>query len=208
MRERLFGPAGMTRSTYAWSAERQRDTAYGHRNRGAVARQYNREIADPLLELAAAWGKPMSDWTAADVFRAMDETKSQLPRLPNFAVPNVAGSLICTAGEYAMFLATMLAGGPHRDWAISEPSRTAMLAPRVGLNPALSWGLGWGLETTDRGPLFWHWGDNGPFTAFAVGDPARRRALVVFTNSESGPRIYQRVVADATGMDLAAFLWV
>jgi hypothetical protein len=150
----------------------------------------------------------MGDWTAADVFRAMDETESRLPKLPNFAVPNVAGSLICTADEYARFLSTMLAGGQRPDWAVSEGSRAAMLSPRIELNPALSWGLGWGLEATDRGPLFWHWGDNGPFTAFAVGDPARRRALVVFTNSESGPRIYQRVVADATGMDLAAFLWV
>lgn len=209
MRERLFGPAAMPRATYGWSADHRAWTAYGHDNRGAVARQFGRAAADPLLDLAGKRNKPFLDWTAADVFRAMAELESPLPALPNFAIPNVAGSLLCTAGEYARFLASMLGGRRAAAWEISEASRTAMLTPRVTLRGELSWGLGWGLESTgSAGRLFWHWGDNGTFRAFTLGDPARRRAIVVFTNGQGGPKLYQRIVTDATGLDLAAFVWV
>lgn len=208
MRDRLFAPADMARATYAWSAGHRRDMVWGHERRGALARQYNREIADPLLGRAEAWGKPMTEWTAAEVFRAMEENQSPLPRLPNFAIPNVAGSLILTAGDYARFLGLMMSEPQAAPWKLTDASRSAMLSPVVNLNRALSWGLGWGLESTVGGRLFWHWGDNGPFRAFTVGDPGRRRALVVMTNGEAGPNVYQRVVADATGLDLAAFLWV
>ncbi len=206
-RERLFQPAGMTRSTYAWSADFQRWTVYGHDDRGKLVRQWNRASADPLLELAARWGKPMSEWTAADVFRGMAETHSPLPPHPNFAIPNVAGSLLATAADYARFV-TLMFPGQRAAWQIEEPRRVAMLTPAVDLNRALSWGLGWGLESRPTGRLCWHWGDNGIFKAFTVSDPDRRRAIVVFTNSESGPKVYQRLIADATGMDLAAWLWI
>ena len=34
------------------------------------------------------------------------------------------------------------------------------------------------------------------------------RAIVVFTNSENGPRIYERVIVAVTGHDHPAFLWI
>lgn len=207
VRDRLFGPARLARATYAWSIDHRRWTVSGHGRRGELARQWNRDLADPLLSVAAKWGRPMTAWTAAGTFRAMEEAGSTLPRQPNFAVPNVAGSLLCTASEYARFM-TLMFPRPEASGALSESSRAAMLRPVSTINRALSWGLGWGLEARDQGRLFWHWGDNGIFRAFAVGDPDRRRAIVVLTNSESGPNVYQRVIASATGLDLAAWLWV
>jgi hypothetical protein len=72
----------------------------------------------------------------------------------------------------------------------------------------LSWGLGWGLERHSSGALFWHWGDNGIYKAFTLGDPVRRRAIVIFTNGSGGAKVYERVVRAATAFDLSAFLWV
>jgi len=208
MRDRLFAPAGMPRATYAWTEDHQRWTVFGHGNRGDLAEQFNRRLADPLLERARQLGKPLSEWTVADTYAAMEHAAPTLPRLPNFAVPNVAGSLICTVGEYARFVALMMAGRRRASFELGETGRRAMLTPRVELNRVLSWGLGWGLEAGEGARYCWHWGDNGIFRAFVVADPEAGRAIVVFTNGSSGPKVYQRIVADATGLDLAAFLWV
>jgi CubicO group peptidase (beta-lactamase class C family) len=167
MRERLFGPAGMSRATYAWSSDHDGWTAYGHTNRGDVGNQFGRALGNKMLLLAARWGKPMTEWTTADTFRALPEADPSVPRLPNFVLPNVAGSLLCTATEYARFLALMLDGRRRADWEIDDATRRAMLASRIELKPgALSWGLGWALERHSTGALFWHWGDNGIYKAF------------------------------------------
>ena len=67
-------------------------------------------------------------------------------------------------------------------------------------------GLGWNLEQTSRGPVFYHSGSNGGiFKSFALGDVERRRAMVVSTNAANGNVLYRRVVRAATGLDLLAF---
>ncbi len=208
MRERLFGPAAMPRATYGWSRNHSAWTVAGHGNRGAVGNHFSRSLGDKLVTATEPAGKPMSDWTSAQVFRAVAQVDPSLPLLPNFVIPNVAGSLLCTAPEYAAFVTLMMSGRRRADWEIGEASRRSMLAGRIDLKPSLSWGLGWGLERRAEGTFFWHWGDNGIFKAFTVGDPARGRAIVVFTNAEGGPKVYQRIVRAATALDLNAFLWV
>ncbi len=204
MRDRLFGPLGLDRATYAWSRDHAEWTTFGHTNRGALGTHFTRDLGAKLLPIAEKLGKPMTDWTAADTYRAVAEADPRLPQLPNVMVPNVAGSLLCTVGEYGRFLAMVLGGRSP----LSAADREEMLTPRIALKPTLSWGLGWGLERRSTGSLFWHWGDNGIFRAFTVGDVATGRALVIFTNAESGPKVYQRLVRAATGLELDALLWV
>lgn len=208
MRERLFQPAGMTRATYGWTRNHERWTTSGHTSRGAVGNHFSRTLGAKLLAIAEETGTPLAEWTAATLFRQVARADPSLPLVPNFVIPNVAGSLLCTAPEYAGFLGLLQTRTRRDSWEIAEASRLAMLTPRVDLKPSLSWGLGWGLERRSDGPLFWHWGDNGIFKAFCVGDPARRRGIVVFTNGDGGPKVYQRIIRAATGFDLDAFVWV
>ena len=91
---------------------------------------------------------------------------------------------------------------------LKESSRREMLTPQVRINGALAWGLGWGLESVAGSDYFWHWGDNGTFHCFAIGDPSKRSGLAVFTNSNFGPKLYQRIINHATGHDHPAFLWI
>jgi hypothetical protein len=83
-----------------------------------------------------------------------------------------------------------------------------MLTPQMPVNGPLSWGLGIALERTHDATLFWHWGDNGSFKDFVAGDPAARRAIVVFTNGEGGHKVYQRLLQESLGRDLASLVWV
>jgi hypothetical protein len=81
-----------------------------------------------------------------------------------------------------------------------------MTRPVVHINSALSWGLGWGIQHDEFGEVLWHWGANNSFRNFVVADVPGGRAVVVLTNGENGPRVYERVIASVTGHDHPAFL--
>jgi hypothetical protein len=66
-----------------------------------------------------------------------------------------------------------------------------MLEPAVSVDAALSmsWGLGWALEGTPGEAAFFHWGANPGYQAFATGNSASRRAMVLLTNSDHGLKV-------------------
>lgn len=105
---------------------------------------------------------------------------------------NPAASLHTTADDYGAFLQTML-----RE-VQDDPRVLAAVTDRpTSVDAGLAWGLGWGLEYhEDRGePALWHWGDNGPFKAFAYLDPVEGLGFVFFTNSSHGLAVTGPVLA-------------
>jgi len=116
---------------------------------------------------------------------------------------NGALSLRTTIEDYAQFMLTMLA-----DTSLSE-----MLKPQIAVGDIsnLYWGLGWGLQTGEAGLSFWHWGARGiPRTMnFALGIPAQRKAIVIFTNHANGLYVCQNVIESWLGESgLPAFEWL
>ena len=67
------------------------------------------------------------------------------------------------------------------------------------LSEANAWGLGWGLQTTDEGTSFWHWGDQGIFRCYTVAFKDQKIGLVYFTNSENGLAIRNELVYRTIG---------
>jgi hypothetical protein len=127
--------------------------------------------------------------------------------LPNFMIPNAAGSLLTTVSDYAAFLGHVLA--PREDPAELTPSTLQrMLAPATPINSAISWSLGWGLESDAGRDYLWHWGDNGNFKNFVLAHLPSRSAVVVFTNGNNGLRVAEAVVAAASGHEHVAFDWL
>lgn len=214
MHEHLFDPAGMRDSSYTWNADAAARSVRGHAGpdgEPAKPQQWFREAWGAAQQVADRHGRPLASWTYDDAARLLPEVQAIAPpgliNWPGDIVANAAASLRTTASDYARFLALCMHRTHRESWELRASTRTAMLTPQLPLRARWSQKtLGWNLETTGIGPLFFHSGSNGGvFKTFALGDAARRRGIVVFTNSGGGHLLYRRIVRDAVGIDLLAF---
>ena len=132
--------------------------------------------------------------------------------------PNAAASLHTTAGDYAKFVIAMLKGV-----GLKPATASLMLTPQSQVTATgafnldkpdaqrssdVLWGLGWGLEKTNDGMGFWHWGDNGDTKAFVLAFPKRKTGLVMFANSANGLSMLNELVRNAMGNDQPALAWL
>jgi CubicO group peptidase (beta-lactamase class C family) len=120
------------------------------------------------------------------------------PRAPTQpSTANAAASLHTTAADYARFLLAML-----DTTGVRTRSPRSMLAQETGVTTEIFWGLGWALQETDSGRVFWHWGDNSNsgYTSYVQGDPVRGTGFVFFTNSTSGLSLADAMIRHLTEM--------
>lgn len=99
----------------------------------------------------------------------------------NAPEPNAAWSLYSGAEDYAKFLLEILNDKGH----LSESAFREMTRPQNSAGEGIFWGLGWGLSDKDPS-VIWHWGDNGGYRSFAVGDLASGDGACIFCNAEGG----------------------
>ena len=215
MQARLFGPAGMRDSSFTWNADLASRSVYGHRRHDTpdqgMPPQMFREQWGIAQQVADRLGKPLSSWKYADAARALPEVMALAPAglvtWPGDIVANAAASLRTTVRDYATFLTLLMPRKQRARWEITEATRQAMLTPQIRIPGRWTEkGLGWNMEATADGPVFYHSGSNGDiFKNFAVGDAQRQRGIVVLTNGGSGSFVHQRVVRAATGYDLLSY---
>ena len=205
MQEQVLKPLGMANSTFAWTAGAEARMSWGHSSRMEADEVFNAQRGRRHLQLAEEWKKPVQSWKHEDAARANAVINKNAPAFPNFLLPNTAGSLITSVNEYALFMARLMQLHKRDANSLPETSRREMLSPQTKINAAISWGLGIGLENYGGRQMFWHWGDNGVFKAFMVGDPTAGTGVVVFTNAANGHRMWQRIVAEVMGPDHPAF---
>lgn len=203
--EEVFRPAGMTSSTYVWHPAFANQMAAGYDSDGKRLDVYA-TIGQRLDGVAKKWNRPMAEWRAADAEKAVAEGLPELVPVPIYTMPNAAGSFLTTIEDYTRFLEHVLEGsnGTH---GVPTQLWREMVTPKIALNSALSWGLGWGIQRDERGDVLWHWGANGTFRNFALVDLRDRRAVVVLTNSANGTKLYPRVIEALTGREYPAFLY-
>jgi CubicO group peptidase (beta-lactamase class C family) len=206
MRTEVFEPLGMKESSYAWLPEFDGRMAAGYDEKGKRLDVHGL-IGPRLADISKQWNKPLEEWRYADAALASGVLFPDKGALPQYITPNAAGSLLTTPRDYARFLARVVAPAPGGLELRPETWRLA-ITPQVRLNRALSWGLGWGLQQDDAGTLLWQWGANASFQNFVLADPATHRGVAVFTNSQNGSKVYQRIVTGVTGRDQPAFLWL
>jgi CubicO group peptidase (beta-lactamase class C family) len=196
MRTAVLVPLGMTKSTFAWTPEIQNVTALGHDRQGALLERslafYERRNYETLQKSNL---NPASA-TYEQIAAAYQQNKQ--PFLPVVVSPNVAGSLQTTIGDYAMFLVHVL----------KAVMRSDEFKARVEVNRDIAWAPGWGVDRSFKTPSLFHWGDGPGFKNFCWVQPARRSALVFFTNGDSGAALYAWLFRQVMNEDPSAFYWI
>jgi CubicO group peptidase (beta-lactamase class C family) len=134
------------------------------------------------------------------------------------AAANAAGSLHTTSGDYAKFVIAVLNGT-----GLKKQTRAMMLSPQVRVDTAcrnctsrsagtlsteVAWGVGVGLQTTDEGTSFWHWGDNGNNKAFFAAFDKQKDGIVVLTNGANGLMILEDILARSMPRKFPAVAWI
>lgn len=196
MRTAVLEPLGMTQSTFAWTPESQSRAALGHDRQGAPLERslafYERRNYDTLQKSNV---NPASA-TYEQITAAYQ--KNNQPFLPVALSPNMAGSLQTTIGDYAVFLAHVF----------KAVTRSADFKARVDVNRDIAWAPGWGIDRSSKTPSLWHWGDGPGFKNFCWVQPARKSALVFFTNGDSGAALYAWLFRQIMNQDPSAFYWI
>jgi CubicO group peptidase (beta-lactamase class C family) len=207
MEQRVFVPLGMRSSTYLWRSEAATRLVSGH-DQGQVRAVYSKDLIPRLQPYADTQGKRLASFTHEMMAAAMATLTPAPPILPNNMIPNAAGSLLTTVGDYSAFLIEVLnAGNAAVD--LKPATRDDMMTSHTRINSALSWGLGWGVEQPASGGRYlWHWGDNGAWKNFVLIHPESRSGIVIFTNGARGLNVARHVMTEASGEERAAFLWL
>jgi len=107
---------------------------------------------------------------------------------------NAAASLFTTAQDYARCIAAIMKETRLEDGTVRE-----MLSPQSTVEENVFWGLGFGLQRSESGNAYWHWGDNSNFRCFFVAFKEQKIGVVYFTNSYNGLSIPEEIVQCAIG---------
>lgn len=179
----VFEPLGMSSSSFVWTEAYETQSAQGHDQQGSPVEKFHPSMA------------------------------------------NAASSLHTTPTDFAHFLLVMMQSSPGTDFHLSNESLAEMLRPQVQVNDSLSWqtdwarpdivindqvawGLGWGIQQHAGGDTFWHWGDNGCFKAFAIGNQERGTGLVLMSNSANASSLWAPIVHSVMGEEQPGLAWL
>lgn len=180
LNKKLLPSLGMNKSTFTWTPEIEKLAVTGHNGRGLVMERSSHWYDRRAYELAEKAGSTTEKMTHDELVAAAKTQK--VMSLPVAIVPNVAGSMWTTIGDYNTFLQRSM-----EDFA-KNPEE---YKPRNPANKFISWALSWGVDTSGDAPGYFHWGDGSGVKNFTWWQPAKKTAFVIFTNGDHGASAYR-----------------
>ncbi len=107
------------------------------------------------------------------------------------------GTLAANALGYARFVQKV---AKKNVWALNSDT--------VHVVENLYWQPGWGIEMSDSGPIYWHWGNDGCYLHVVAFLPGKDFGVVILTNSELGLQMCQTLTNQLFGFKLKGLSWV
>ena len=131
---------------------------------------------------------------------------------------NAAFTMHTNPLDYAKFIIAILKGVGLNSKTINEmfqpqikvqEGSTNSIENYTGqLSNSVSWSLGWGIQCTETGDSFWHWGDNGGFKSFILGSKNNNNAIIIFTNGSNGLILISEIIKKYMGVPQPALDWL
>ena len=178
MQKTVFGPLGMTSSSYVWQDRYESRKTYGHDSFGSVTGRRKPTEANAAASLHT---------TAADYAKFV------------MAVMTGAGLKKQTAREMLTPYVKVQEGCTD---CVTNPT-TGALSQNVSWG--LGWGL---QHTADGDSFWHWGDSNNDAQAYVVAFPKQRLALAVFANSGNGHSIIPRIIDAAIGGEQPAVTWL
>ena len=197
LNETLLPRLGMSDSTFTWTPDIDRIAVAGHDNRGQLLEKSANFYSRGAYELSRKAGSTADKMTYDEIIDAARKFNG-FP-LPVAVMPNVAGSLWTTIGDYATFL-----DRSARDDAAHPDEYT----PRNRVNRKIAWTLSWGVDSSLDAPGYFHWGDGPGVKNFAWWQPAKKTAVVIFTNGDHGASTWRYLLRHLLGTDPLSPEWI
>jgi CubicO group peptidase (beta-lactamase class C family) len=176
--KRVFGPLGMTRTSYVWQARFDGNFANGYD-------EYGRSLGPEKRTIADAAGSMLT--TVADFAR--------------FLRAILRGKFLARASREQMVSPQIAIRSRHQFPTLSDETRDANDPVR------LSYGLGWGLFSSACGEAFFKEGHDDGWRNYAVGFDASGNGLVILTNGANGEGIFQGVLEKVQGNTCTPVDW-
>jgi CubicO group peptidase (beta-lactamase class C family) len=177
--ERVFKPLSMTRSSFIWQDRFEDNFAVGH------------DITEFPIENFGRW---------------------------NHA--NGGGSLLTTISDYSKFVGAMMQGT-----GLNESVWHAMLTPSIRIKSKhqfptfsnettnrydsieLSYGLGWGLFTSQYGKALFKEGHGPGCQNYNVNFIDQKTSIIIMTNSDNGEKIFKDLLEKVIGDSFTPWEW-
>lgn len=178
MRERVFEPFGMTRTSMTWRPDFEADLAIGYDEQGKALGHSRRQSA-----------------------RAAGSVDSDIAGVARFARGVLRGDGLSPAAR-----AEMLRPQIRIRSAYQFPTPTDETTDRDD-GIALSSGLGWGLLQSPYGPAYFKGGHDDGWENYMISFDRPGTALVVMTNSSNGESIFRELLAELIGDTFTPWEW-
>jgi len=177
--EKVFGPLGMTRTSYVWQEEFVKDYAWPHD-------EFERPRLKDRRDEADAAGSMQT--TAGDYVRLLKDI---------LEAKNLSRALIdeMLTPQVAITSERMFGPGAWRETEANQDSH-------------LSWCLGWGRFDSKHGRAFFHPGHESGFQNYTVTYADAGVGIVLLSNSDNFESVAQDIVAAYIGQDESPFGWL
>ena len=165
MRERVFAPLGMTRTSLIWQESFENDYANGYD-------EYGRSMGPHR-------------WKNPDAAGSMQTTVSDIAKL---VVAAMQGTALSQKIRAEMVTSQIQIHSKHEFPTLNEETTDANKPIR------LSYGLGWGLYWSPYGEVFFKEGHDEGWRNYVVGFETPKSGMVILTNSSNGEGIFKYVL--------------
>jgi CubicO group peptidase (beta-lactamase class C family) len=178
MKEKIFSPLGMNRSSYTWQNEFEEDYCIGHKSTGAL---YEKD-KDNEARSASTLETTLDDYTL-------------------FTKAVLAKSVLKSSVTNEMFTPQI------RIRSVQQFGPLSLIDSTTNDGIKLSYGLGWGLLQTPYGTGAFKEGHGDGFQHYSILFPSQGKGIIIMSNSDNAEGIFKELLEAAIGDTFMPWYW-
>ena len=178
MKEKIFIPSGMNRSSYTWQKEFEKDYCFGHQSTGAL---YEKD-KDNDARSASTLETTLDDYTL-------------------FTKAVLKNSILKPATTKKMFTPQI------RLRSVQQFGPLSLVDSTLNDGIELSYGLGWVLLKSPYGTGAFKEGHGDGFQHYSIIFPDQSTGIIIMSNSDNGESIFKELLETAIGDSFTPWRW-